>query len=156
MARHRDGRGGDRIAGIEKVRTIPFVNFLRLGEMESKMFKSHAREFWSVSWGACGEWTQDKVPRMAAALAFYTIFSLTPIVVIAVAIGGTFFGPEAALQEMVRQVNFLVGPSGGEAINLLVSHASSPRRSSPWESRCSASISVIVQLARATVRQDHW
>lgn len=81
------------------------------------------KDLWGVLHGAVTEWTQDKVPRMAAALAFYTIFSLTPIVIISVAIGGTFFGRDAALREIVRQVNFLVGPAGGDAIDLLVNHA---------------------------------
>ncbi|MDZ4781342.1 MAG: YhjD/YihY/BrkB family envelope integrity protein, partial [Planctomycetia bacterium] len=60
---------------------------------------------------------------MAAAIAFYTLFSLTPIVIISVAIGGFFFGREVALNEVVRQVSFLVGPAGGDAIDILVKNA---------------------------------
>jgi len=78
---------------------------------------------WPVFRGAFVEWNQDKVPRMAAAIAFYTLFSLTPIVIISVAIGGFFFGREVALNEVVRQVSFLVGPAGGDAIDILVKNA---------------------------------
>jgi len=78
---------------------------------------------WPVFRGALFEWNQDKAPRMAGALAFYTIFSLTPIVIISVGIGGSVFGHDAALREVLRQVAFLVGPAGGEAIEMLVKNA---------------------------------
>jgi membrane protein len=83
----------------------------------------HLNRLWPVFRGALFEWNQDKAPRMAAALAFYTIFSLTPIVIISVGIGGTVFGRDAALREVLRQVTFLVGPAGGEAIEMLVKNA---------------------------------
>ncbi len=38
------------------------------------------------------EWSEDNVPMFAAALAYYTIFSLAPLLLIAIAIAGSFFG----------------------------------------------------------------
>lgn len=87
------------------------------------MIRLRGKDVWAVFRGAFVEWNQDKVPRMAAAIAFYTLFSLTPIVIISVAIGGFFFGSEVALNEVVRQVSFLVGPAGGDAIDILVKNA---------------------------------
>jgi membrane protein len=61
----------------------------------------------------CGE---DNVPRLAAALAFYTTFSLAPILVIVSAIGGFAFGPTAVRQEIVYEARSLVGDGGGSVI----------------------------------------
>jgi membrane protein len=72
---------------------------------------------------AAYEWYEDKVPRMAAALAFYTVFSLTPIVVIAIAVGGTLFGRERALEALLDQAKFLVGDDGTNAIKLVIENA---------------------------------
>ncbi len=74
---------------------------------------------------AAFEWYEDKVPRMAAALAFYMVFSLTPIVVIAVAVGGALFGRGPALAALLEQAEFLVGDDGAKAITLLIENAPS-------------------------------
>jgi len=73
--------------------------------------------------GAVFEWNEDKVPRMAAALAFYTVFSLAPVVIITVTVAGLVFGRDAALREVFRQAAMLIGPDGVAAIQLLVTHA---------------------------------
>ena len=64
------------------------------------------------------EWQQDKVSRLAAALAYYTVFSITPLLVIAIAIAGAVFGQEAAKGEIVDQINGLVGDQGARAIEV--------------------------------------
>lgn len=69
------------------------------------------------------EWNEDKVPRMAAALAFYTVFSLAPMVIIAVTVAGLAFGHRAALHEVYEQARLLVGNDGVAAIKLLVENA---------------------------------
>lgn len=81
------------------------------------------RELCKIFSGAVVQWSEDKVPRMAGALAFYTLFSLTPLVIIAVAVAGTFVGREAALEGVFDQMEFLIGTAGREAIQLLVKHA---------------------------------
>ena len=78
------------------------------------------RRYWIVLRGAFFEWNEDKVPRMAAALAFYTIFSLTPVVFISLAIAGEIFGRERATDELLKQVGFLIGEEGIRAIRLLM------------------------------------
>ncbi|MFO7170672.1 MAG: YhjD/YihY/BrkB family envelope integrity protein, partial [Chloroflexota bacterium] len=60
------------------------------------------------------DWNEDKAPRLAAALAYYTAFSLAPLLVIAIAIAGLVFGEEAARGQIVGQIGGLVGPEGAE------------------------------------------
>ena len=79
--------------------------------------------------GSLYEWNQDKAPRMAGALAFYTIFSLTPIVIVSVWIGGLFFGRVEAQAELLEQARFLVGEHGVAALELLIENAPSRPRS---------------------------
>jgi membrane protein len=78
---------------------------------------------WRLFRGAAFEWFEDKVPRMAAAIAFYTVFSLTPIILISLAVGSVFFAHEDVLNEILEQTEFLIGPQGTDAIRLLVEHA---------------------------------
>src|ERR1700752_4376834 len=80
--------------------------------------------------GAVFEWNEDKVPRMAAAIAFYAVFSLTPIVVIAFKIGEAAFGPDVALREILTQAAFLIGQDGADGIELLIENAQ-PQPASP-------------------------
>src|SRR5678815_68004 len=70
------------------------------------------------------EWTEDKASRLAAALAYYTLFSLAPLLVIIIAIAGLFLGPEAARGQINNQIDGLVGEQGAEAIETLVQNAS--------------------------------
>ncbi len=58
------------------------------------------------------EWKKDNVPLHATALAYYTIFSLAPLLLIAIAVAGAAFGEEAARGGLVRQIQELVGKEG--------------------------------------------
>ena len=62
---------------------------------------------------------------MGAALAFYTLFSLAPILVLVLAIAGWFYGPQAAQGELFAQLRGLVGSQGAEAIQLVLAGARS-------------------------------
>lgn len=72
------------------------------------------------------EWSEDNVPLLAAALAYYTVFSLAPLVLIAIAISGFFFGEEAARGEIIGQIQGLVGREGAEAIQAMIQNANRP------------------------------
>jgi membrane protein len=72
------------------------------------------------------EWNEDNVPMFAAALAYYTIFSLAPLLLIAIAIVGFFFGEAAAQGEIVRQIQGLIGRDGAEAIQTMIQNAHKP------------------------------
>jgi membrane protein len=81
------------------------------------------RRLFEILKGAIFEWNEDKVPRMAAAIAFYAVFSLTPIVVIAFKLGELTFGSDVALQEILTQAAFLIGTEGADGIKLLIENA---------------------------------
>lgn len=72
------------------------------------------------------EWNEDKASRLAAALAYYTIFSLAPLLVIVIAIAGAVFGEEAARNQIVGQIQGLVGQQGAEAVQAMILNASKP------------------------------
>ncbi|MBM0742890.1 YihY/virulence factor BrkB family protein [Phormidium sp. CLA17] len=76
--------------------------------------------------GTIAEWKEDNVPVLAAALAYYTVFSLAPLLLIAIAIAGAVFGEEAARGELVRQIQGLVGKDGAEAIQAMIQNADKP------------------------------
>ncbi|MCK9382500.1 MAG: YihY/virulence factor BrkB family protein [Sulfuritalea sp.] len=71
-------------------------------------------------------WIDHRGASKGAALAFYTLFSMTPILVLAIAVAGYVFGAEAAQGEIVAQVQGLVGPNGAQAIQALLAAARDP------------------------------
>ena len=72
------------------------------------------------------EWTQDNAARLAAALAYYTIFSVAPLLVIAIAIAGLALGSEAAQGQIVAQLRGLLGQQGAQLIQGMIESASKP------------------------------
>jgi membrane protein len=73
------------------------------------------------------EFTTDKVPRLGAALAYYTIFSIAPLLLIAIAIAGLVFGQEAASGAVYAQLRGVLGPSSAETIQKMVETAAKPK-----------------------------
>lgn len=71
-------------------------------------------------------WLDHRASSKGAALAFYTLFSMTPILVLSIAFAGYVFGAEAAQGEIVAQVQELVGPNGAQVIQALLTAARDP------------------------------
>jgi membrane protein len=71
-------------------------------------------------------WIDHRGGSKGAALAFYTLFSMTPILILAIAGAGYFFGAEAAQGEIIAQVEGLVGHNGAQAIQALLAGARDP------------------------------
>ena len=71
-------------------------------------------------------WYEDNAPSMGAAIAFYTVFSIAPLLIIAIAISGFFFGAEAASGQVFGQLQGLVGSDGAAALQAIVRSASQP------------------------------
>jgi membrane protein len=69
---------------------------------------------------------QDNLASQAAALSYYTVFSLPALLVIVLSIAGWVFGSEAASGRIEREMRSLVGESGAASIQSLVEYASSP------------------------------
>ena len=91
------------------------------------------------------EWQQDKVSLLAAALAYYTIFSVTPLLVIAIAIAGAVFGEDAAKGEIIQQINELVGEQGAQVIEIGLANANQPQLGS-----MASLISLVILLVGAS------
>lgn len=72
------------------------------------------------------EYNEDKVPLLAAALAYYTVFSLAPLLLIVIAIAGSVFGEEAARGEIVGQIQGLIGKEGAEAVQVMLQNTQKP------------------------------
>ena len=72
---------------------------------------------WTLLKQAISGWKDDRAPSMGAALAYYTAFSLAPLLIIAIAVAGLFFGRDAAQEAIVGQLGGLLGETGGTAIN---------------------------------------
>lgn len=73
-------------------------------------------------------WLDDYAPSMGAAIAFYTLFSIAPLLVIAIAVAGLFFGEEAARGEIVEQIRDLIGEDGAQAVQALLKSAKEPAK----------------------------
>lgn len=71
-------------------------------------------------------WLDHRDSSRGAALAFYTLFSMTPILILSIAIAGYFFGAEAAQGQIISQIQSLVGRNGAEAIQALIAAARDP------------------------------
>lgn len=74
-------------------------------------------------------WNEDKAPRLGAALAYYSVFSMAPLLVIVIAIAGLVFGEEAARGQVVGAIQGLVGRQGAEAIQAMILNARKPASS---------------------------
>jgi membrane protein len=85
-----------------------------------------AHATWSLCYETVNEWVNDRASRKGAALAFYTVFSLAPILILSIAIAGLFFGQEAARGEIFSQVKDLLGPDAAAAIQAMIHSASQP------------------------------
>jgi membrane protein len=71
-------------------------------------------------------WVGHRAGSKGAALAFYTLFSMAPILILAIAGAGYFFGADAAQGEIVSQLEGLVGHNGAQAIQALLLGARDP------------------------------
>lgn len=73
------------------------------------------------------EWIEDKAPRLAAALAYYSVFSLAPLIVIAVSVAGLVFDDAASRARVVGTVAGFMGAAGAEVVEGILEAADKPR-----------------------------
>jgi len=90
-------------------------------------------------------WVDDFAPSMGAAISYYTVFSLAPLLVIVIAIAGALFGREAVQGEIVAQLSGLVGHDAAVSVQNMVKSASAP-----GQGLIAGLISVVVLLIGAT------
>ena len=92
----------------------------------AKRFSWRPRNIYYLLKTTYNEWSRDKVPRMGAALAYYTIFSLAPLLVIAIAIAGFVFGKDAVQGQIMGQIQGLIGPESALAVQTIIQSAHKP------------------------------
>jgi membrane protein len=72
-------------------------------------------------------WLDDRAPRMGAAIAYYTVFSLAPMLVMVIAVAGLAFGQKAAEGALFGELADLIGPESAVAVQAMLRSASSTR-----------------------------
>ena len=100
---------------------------------------------WALVKSTAMSWKQDYAQSMGAALAFYTMFSVAPLLMVAIAVAGYFFGRAGANGEINTQMAVLMGSEAANAIQALISSTSSLSHRS-----IAASIGVVIFLVGAT------
>jgi len=85
-----------------------------------------AREIWALITDAANGWSAHRASRIGAALAFYTVFSLGPILLLAVVVAGFFFGQGPARGEIHQQVSTLIGAKAAAEVQTVLLRAHRP------------------------------
>ncbi len=73
------------------------------------------------------DWSEAKASRLAAALAYYTVFSLAPLLILAIGLAGLILGPAAAQGQIVGQIQSVVGPATAQTIQSMIANTSQQR-----------------------------
>lgn len=87
---------------------------------------AHPSAFWGLLRATASEWSVDKAPRLGAALAFYSVLSIAPLLLIAIAVAALIFGEEAASGQLVAKLQEMLGKEGAEAIQDMLKNARKP------------------------------
>jgi membrane protein len=82
------------------------------------------REFWHDIRRAAGRFSEVRAPRLAAALAYYTVFSLAPLLVIVIAVAGLVYGSDEARSQLVGQLEQHIGPRASDLIETMIQQTS--------------------------------
>jgi membrane protein len=82
---------------------------------------------WALVKETVRRWSEDRAPKMAAALAFYSCFALGPLLFLAIQVAGLVFGQEAAQGQVVREIQGLVGKDSAQAIESVLTKVSEPK-----------------------------
>ena len=84
---------------------------------------------WRLAGQVFNAWLDDYGPSMGAALAYYTMFSMAPLLLIVIAVAGLAFGEQAARGEIAAQLSALMGPAGAETVQSLLTSVRQPAQS---------------------------
>ena len=103
------------------------------------------KTWWSLIKCAASAWVNDYAPSMGAALSYYTIFSLAPLLLIVISIAGLFFGADAVRGEIFGQLRGMMGDDAAKAVEGVLASVSKPA-----ESIAAAVTGVAVLLIGAT------
>lgn len=97
------------------------------GTLHSQMnAKITLPNLWELLKRAFSRWNEDHAPQQGAALAYYAVFSLAPLLMIVITIAGFVFGQEAAQGQLIEQIKGLVGEKSAQAIQSMIEEARRP------------------------------
>lgn len=85
--------------------------------------KFKPKSIWNFIKDVFEKFIDDKAPKLGAALSFYTLFSLAPLLIIAISVAGSIFGRRAARGEIVEQINSFVGEEGARVVQTALRNA---------------------------------
>jgi membrane protein len=81
---------------------------------------------WPALKGAASDWSAHKSAKAGAAIAYYSIFSIGPLIVVVISLAGLFFGQEGVQKEVTQAIRGLLGDKGSEAVNAMLTAAGAP------------------------------
>src|SRR6516225_6119769 len=93
----------------------------------SEIYRTFLQRWASLAKTTVYSWLDDRAPTIGAAIAFYTMFSLAPMLVIVIAVAGFVFGQDAAEGALFGELAKLVGPDSAGAVQAMLRSASSTR-----------------------------
>ena len=82
------------------------------------------RSAWTIAKKTLSEFQRDDCMQLAAALAFYTVFSLPPLLVLVIAVAGVQFGEDVVQGRLQQEISAVVGPEAAEQVHTMVANAS--------------------------------
>lgn len=103
------------------------------GQSKTKAGKPSARkalpaEAWGLLKDTALKWVQDQCPQLGAALAYYTVFSLAPLVLVLLAVFGLIYGgSEQAREKITEQLRYFIDPSGVKVVQDIAANATKPK-----------------------------
>ena len=95
-------------------------------EAEQEVEPLGIHSVWSLIKQTASSWNDINAPRLGAALAFYTMMSVAPLLVVSIGVAALAFGRQAASGQIVWQIQDLVGTEGGKAIQSMLASADKP------------------------------
>ena len=88
------------------------------------------KALWELGRQTVVAWNRHEATRLGASLAFYAVLSLAPLLILAIALAGSFVGVKAAQQQVLSQFQELLGPVGATAVQSMIAHAQNVRATS--------------------------
>lgn len=105
------------------------------------------KQVWRLLKAAFQQWNRDKASRLAASLAYYTLFSLAPLLILVIAIASLFFDSSAVRDQLMEQIESLIGGTSADFVRTVLENANRPGGDSGW---VASIISIVLLLIGAT------
>ena len=94
-----------------------------VAKVAAKSTRGTPAQWWQLVKDAVAAWVDDKAPRLGAALSYYTVFALAPLLLVVIAVAGMVFGRQAAEGRLLAQLAQLVGVDAASALQAMLAKA---------------------------------